>query len=276
MIPIIVIFVIVSVILLVLLAVYIGLHINKKRYTAFISKNSLSLRSLKKINSEFTFFPEVNYNQYYTYDNEDYFNTISCTDYLIYQLQYQAETIGRQIEKTKRNKVEYQRYINKIAALPYGEFSAPIGKLKQKILIKTEKKLCEQASLPLPPTQFFLTVILYCSQINGRIYANKSETFSGETILILIKRLKNKNGTYFKDREIWDAICRVERGKVSNKMRFEIFARDGHRCRYCGISGQYANLEIDHIISISKGGKSTYDNLQTLCHKCNFEKGNKL
>ena len=24
------------------------------------------------------------------------------------------------------------------------------------------------------------------------------------------------------------------------------------------------------------GGKSTYDNLQTLCHKCNVEKGDKF
>lgn len=32
------------------------------------------------------------------------------------------------------------------------------------------------------------------------------------------------------------------------------------------------DLEIDHILPISKGGKSTIDNLQTLCKTCNKEK----
>ena len=36
------------------------------------------------------------------------------------------------------------------------------------------------------------------------------------------------------------------------------------------------DLEVDHIIPISKGGKSTYDNLQTLCHRCNVRKGAKI
>ena len=47
-------------------------------------------------------------------------------------------------------------------------------------------------------------------------------------------------------------------------------------CRKCGISGRYAPLEIDHIIPIAKGGKSTYNNLQTLCHKWNAKKGDTL
>lgn len=59
-------------------------------------------------------------------------------------------------------------------------------------------------------------------------------------------------------------------------MRFEIYARDGYKCCRCGKSGQYVSLEIDHIIPISKGGKSTYDNLQTLCHQCNVEKGDSI
>ena len=36
-----------------------------------------------------------------------------------------------------------------------------------------------------------------------------------------------------------------------------------------------AILEIDHIKPISKGGKCTYDNLQTLRARCNREKRDK-
>ena len=35
-------------------------------------------------------------------------------------------------------------------------------------------------------------------------------------------------------------------------------------------------LEIDHIIPVSKGGKTTPDNLQVLCSKCNRRKSNKI
>ncbi len=72
----------------------------------------------------------------------------------------------------------------------------------------------------------------------------------------------------------WQSICRVERGKVTNKMRFAIYERDHYRCRKCGKSTD--DLEVDHIIPISKGGKSTFDNLQTLCHRCNYRKGSNI
>lgn len=265
-----------SAILFILLAVFIGLQINKKRYVTFVLKNSSCLNALKNINTEFIFLPVTEYNQSHVYDNENFYDDISCKDYLIYQLQYQAEKICHQIKNAGQNKAEYQRYIGKIKALQLGNFLSPIGKLKKDKLLKIEKRLCHNTKLSPPVTQFILTVTLYCSKINGVVYLQKAETFSGETILALAKRLKNKVGNYYRDREIWDSICRVERGKVSNKMRFSIYARDGYRCQHCGVSQSRAVLEIDHIIPIAKGGKSTYDNLQTLCHNCNIKKGDKF
>ena len=73
--------------------------------------------------------------------------------------------------------------------------------------------------------------------------------------------------------DIWKSISNVERAKVTNRLRFAIYERDNYRCKKCGST---ENLEIDHIIPIFKGGKSTYSNLQTLCHKCNTEKGSKI
>lgn len=248
----------------------------RKRYSSFVLKHSSCLRSLKAINSQFCFYPSAAFNQSHTYDNEKFYETISCKDYLIYQLQFQANEIGGQIAKIKRNKAEYQRYVAEINRLQLGNFSAPTGKLNPKRLLKTEKRLCAKTELPAPPMQFFLTVTLFCAKINGTRYQSKRETFSEDTILALIRRLSDRNGTFYRDRAIWDAICRVERGKVSNKMRFAIYRRDGYRCCKCGVSDRYAPLEIDHIVPIAKGGKSVYDNLQTLCHRCNVEKGDKI
>lgn len=63
------------------------------------------------------------------------------------------------------------------------------------------------------------------------------------------------------------------------KKRHRIFDRDGWMCLKCGIrTGDKRGrktilLTIDHVIPKSKGGSNLDDNLQTLCKKCNGEKG---
>ena len=50
----------------------------------------------------------------------------------------------------------------------------------------------------------------------------------------------------------------------------------GYKCKVCGASASDgAKLEVDHIIPISKGGKSVMDNLQTLYKSCNRGKRDK-
>lgn len=261
-------------IIIVGITIIIIYHLTQQKYEKFILQNSFYLKLLNEINKRYIFYPDIDFNQSYTYDNENFYTSISCQDYLIYQLQYIRKKVSIQIDKVNINKQLYSNYLNEIKSITqFGRFQESIGKLNLNKLLKKEKLLIEKQTYRAPTTQFALMVTLHCSNINGYIYSKKSEIFSAEDVLTLIKRLNNKNGTFYKDREIWDAICRVERGKVSNKMRFSIYARDGYRCCKCGASEKYTNLEIDHIIPIAKGGKSTYDNLQTLCHRCNIEKG---
>ena len=253
---------------------FIVRNVIQKKYTDFVLQNSIYLKKLQEINCKYKFFNHIDFNQSHTYDNENFYCDISCSDYLIYQLQFISTKVIDQINKEKQNNRLYIEYLKDLATLTEtGKFLTDIGKLKHERLIAIEKKLINQTTYAKPHTNFCIEVRLYCSQINGRIYAKKNEAFYAEDILSLIKRLRNRNGTFYNDREIWNSICRVERGKVSNKMRFYIYQRDGYRCRKCGVSQRYARLEVDHIIPIAKGGKSTYNNLQTLCHRCNVEKG---
>ena len=249
----------------------------QKRYNDFVLQNSVYLKELREINCRYKFFNHVDFDQTHTYDNENFYSDISCLDYLVYQLQFISTKVIDQINKEKQNSILYSEYLEDVAALTQtGRFSIDIGKLKYEKLVATEKQLINQIIYAKPHTDFCIGVVLYCSQINGRIYTRKHEVFNTNEILALIRRLRNRNGTFYNDREIWNSICRVERGKVSNKMRFSIYQRDGYRCRKCRVSQRYAQLEVDHIIPIAKGGKSTYDNLQTLCHRCNIEKGDSL
>lgn len=60
---------------------------------------------------------------------------------------------------------------------------------------------------------------------------------------------------------------------VTRGQRVRILERDGYRCQLCGAE---THLCIDHVIPVSRGGDSSDDNLQVLCHSCNTKKGNKL
>jgi HNH endonuclease len=66
---------------------------------------------------------------------------------------------------------------------------------------------------------------------------------------------------------------RVANRRVPDGMRATVLVRDGGRCRKCR---RAINLEMDHIVPVSKGGKTEEANLQTLCRRCNRAKSKKL
>lgn len=59
----------------------------------------------------------------------------------------------------------------------------------------------------------------------------------------------------------------------SSEVRIRVMKRDRFRCTYCGVPGTDAELEIDHIVAVAKGGSHHISNLTTSCRKCNQEKG---
>ena len=256
--------------------VAIILRHRKEKYKSFVVRHSTALKNMRILNDRYTFHSPINFNKEHTYDNENFYSDVSCEDYLIYQLQYEGKKVDDEIRKMHGNKQKLTLYLKEIDSIGnYGDFDCPIGKLKTDRLMKTERKEFEYL-IQKPETELRISIRLNCSNINGRIYESKREIFNEEQIDSLLRRLANRRGNFFNDRGIWDAICRVERGKVSNKMRFSIYKRDGYRCCRCGRNEKTTTLEIDHIIPISKGGKTNYGNLQTLCHRCNVEKGDRL
>lgn len=59
---------------------------------------------------------------------------------------------------------------------------------------------------------------------------------------------------------------------VSKRLRYEIFRRDNHTCRYCGAAAPDAKITIDHVLPEALGGTDTPDNLVTACDPCNSGK----
>lgn len=55
--------------------------------------------------------------------------------------------------------------------------------------------------------------------------------------------------------------------------RFNIYARDGNTCQYCGRRLPRTELNLDHVKPRSRGGLSTWENVVCSCHTCNRRKG---
>lgn len=75
-----------------------------------------------------------------------------------------------------------------------------------------------------------------------------------------------------KDGKLTKILLRKSQRQVEAGISWKVFARDGYKCRYCGISG--VPMTVDHLVCWEKGGPSIEANLVTSCRKCNKLRGN--
>jgi HNH endonuclease len=64
-----------------------------------------------------------------------------------------------------------------------------------------------------------------------------------------------------------------DRDRIPDKLRREVYERDGWRCVKCGSA---ASLTVDHVWPHARGGSLSLTNLQTLCAACNASKNDAI
>ena len=74
---------------------------------------------------------------------------------------------------------------------------------------------------------------------------------------------------------------RRSKGRIPIAVRLEVIARDGPFCRHCGIAvrprktrrdSERDTMELDHLVALVDGGKSTVENLVVSCFLCNRQR----
>lgn len=58
--------------------------------------------------------------------------------------------------------------------------------------------------------------------------------------------------------------------------RRHVYMRDEYTCQYCGRRPGVKELNLDHVLPRSRGGRSTWENLVTSCRQCNLKKGRSM
>jgi hypothetical protein len=103
------------------------------------------------------------------------------------------------------------------------------------------------------------------------VHSHKLESLIGATEPVEVEELRPFIQYVSSDRPC--SSDRPGRTRVPDSVRVAVFVRDGGRCRKCHSA---RNLELDHLVPVSRGGGSEESNLQTLCRRCNRRKWKKL
>jgi 5-methylcytosine-specific restriction endonuclease McrA len=86
------------------------------------------------------------------------------------------------------------------------------------------------------------------------------------------------NDEYYGLDGIDEKTIRAERSKARNlrKTRWWQQKTSSGTCYYCGRKVGFSKLNMDHVIPLARGGRSTRDNLVPCCKKCNIRKKSSL
>ena len=248
-------------------------------YQGFALKHSLTITRLQDALRHYDFKPIKpikHIDLANAYDDKNHYQDISEEDYLIYSLVNNINHVRTLYECASSNREQMGALGNELAIWQQFGIYDIAPKRKWLWLLKLIEKQTYKGLYPKPVTSFFVLVRLSLRSKEGEESLCKAKSFTMDRLDELYRRIQRKRGKRYLDQGIWDALCRVERGKVGWEVRKEVFTRDGCVCQKCRGRFPISMLEVDHIIPISKGGKSTMDNLQTLCHDCNYKKGSNI
>ncbi len=169
------------------------------------------------------------------------------------------------LDAAQRNKTKQEACLRDRSLLPESKY-------KRKSWVEAEAMLCQQSKLK-PSCDFKVYVKAEHASPQGRNHYEREWPFGSGRILPTWNYVQKR----MREKQARQAEIRRGRAKVTPKLRYEILKRDGCRCQICGSEqSDGVKLHVDHIKPVSKGGKTTRDNLRTLCDRCNQGKGNEV
>lgn len=269
-----------------LIILFIKLLVNAKEINQkFINKRD-NRRIKKLMNKSLLYRKIVELNEKYEIESLDVFydryqvayksnlQTANIDDYLLM-------TIDKRYEDLKEYKIKYDELIKQ-----YNDYKEEYDELKRYIDFdeadylkfnisdyqKYQTKILEENKKSVN-IDFKVVIYLNYRSKKGKVHDSKYKTYDKDQFIKIFKEytsLKEQN-------KLYEISSRVERSKMSESLRYNVLKRDNYKCQICGATAKEgAKLQVDHIIPVSKGGKTELNNLQTLCSRCNIGKSNKV
>ena len=247
---------------------------NKKR--KIVKENSQRVNQLILLNNTIRFKAiDSCYPFHHQCNSKRQFESFSINDYMISLANSDSYFFLDIINSANHNKDLYSFYISQASLIKSSATDENCNKLGFKLekFLFYEEQIFNKELLSKPITDvIFLCEVSFTSP-QGRNHYSRKASYNCYQMKELIRRSKELNT----EREQRQNQIKAERAKMSDSLRYDILKRDNFKCQICGSTAQDGvKLHVDHIIPVSKGGKTVKSNLRTLCDRCNLGKSNKL
>ena len=250
------------------LSIGILVIVHQKRIR-FVSESSILLANIEKINQSFTFHTFISTFQHRKLlKSKAQFDRADLSDILDEWLFYHEFEIKQSLRLANENCALFDKYLEEYErAIRNDETIHHDYHDKYAYFRRYENKLARQKQQN-PTRSISVTVHKQYTSPKGRNYYHAAQTYTQTAIGDSLARQQCA-------REKQNSRQR-ERALMTDSMRYEIMKRDGFKCCLCGATAaDGAKLHVDHIMPVSKGGKTERSNLRTLCEQCNLGKGAK-
>ena len=249
-----------------------------RKARAAVRENSAYYKMVEQLNQKYPFYWDIcEDGDIYFFEEENSlvkFDRRELEDIVYEKIEERLPEIDQALEHVKQNRVLYKKYADELSAL---QSSASAAECKQlgipyKRFLKIEQKLVNDISIS-PICEMQIECEKEYTSPAGRNEYFEGDVFSEEEIRTMVETIKQENIM----RSSEEYRRKMERRRVTDKLRYQILRRDGFRCQLCGASqADGVRLHVDHIIPVSKGGTSDVENLRTLCDRCNLGKGDQM
>lgn len=254
----------------------IGYTLIHNKHLKIVKEHSELYSEILKLNSSYNFYSNFSsaYNYFEACASKRKLDNLSLYDILISKIDSNFNFFTDLLSRVQQNKQNYELYCKE-----YNKLSSKINaekikglKIKLKTFVNIENKLCKKMKLA-PQLSISIQIKAGYTSPKGRNSYSKDRTFQYiEIVNAYYEYLKLK-----KQKQEYSYKVKIERAKMNDSLRYDILKRDGFRCQLCGASAKEGvKLHIDHIVPVSKGGKTVASNLRTLCYRCNMGKSDKI
>lgn len=220
----------------------------------------ISLYSIYESRFNWNISPIEDYVSCSTRAQAEHYGGVKLWKHVVEYASTHKDDLLRRFKLAEQNKAVYLHYSAEYAQLESPTFDGELGKI--------ESLLCERYTLN-PEREISLVVHVGYVSPAGRSSYHFQYPIGQEQLSNAINQAERVVSEHERRKR--------ERAKVTPKLRYRVLERDHFRCVHCGASAaDGAKLHVDHIIPVSRGGKTVMSNLQTLCDACNLGKGSDM
>ena len=161
----------------------------RRKLLVFVEQHSVARKKIIEINKRYRFFNVTSIKLKNSYDDVNFYEDITCEDYLIYKLVYDIyDKVDKSIDLVLDNRGKYKRYSEEINSLNYNLFDTDVGKYKLDVLRQVNKDACLSINQT-PCIDFKVSVILTRTNYFGEYLSSKSNKFGMGELLNYMESL---------------------------------------------------------------------------------------